>query len=218
MNTPFRWRTGWAEQHVLTRLKTGASSGNKELNMNNTESAVEQWLARGQVMETSLNAGLAWRVERGMLLIRSPARRGDLPWRLALPGDWLNIEALCGLPQDTQTTALIASHLRALPALQQPTSNELLTRVVHQQRQWADNMLALRSGSVEGRISHLLDLVRQAGGGTRGTKLDMPVLRDIATLVDAAPETACRVMARLRPLRKAACRPVGAAAPALACI
>ena len=185
--------------------------------MKNTESAVEQWLARGQVMETSLDAGLAWRVERGMLLIRSPARRGEPPWRLALPGDWLNIEALCGLPQDTQTTALIASRLRALPALQQPASHQLLTRVVHQQRQWADNLLALRSGSVERRIRHLLDLMRQAVGGHRGAELDMPVLRDIAALVDAAPETACRVLARLRPLRKAAPR-LGAATPALTCI
>ncbi|MBW8317324.1 MAG: hypothetical protein K0M73_21010 [Hydrogenophaga sp.] len=54
-------------------------------------------------------------------------------------------------------------------------------------------------------------------GGHRGAELDMPVLRDIAALVDAAPETACRVLARLRPSRKAAPR-LGAATPALTCI
>lgn len=174
--------------------------------MKKTGATVELLLGRGQVVEAALDAGLAWRVERGMLLIRRPAHRGELPWRLALPGDWLNIEALCGLPHDTQTTALIPSRLQALPAQQQPASHQLLTRVVHQQRQWADNMLALRSGSVEHRIRHLLDLVRQATGGPRGgaSEPDMPVLRDIAALVDAAPETACRVLARLRPSRKAA--------------
>lgn len=179
---------------------------------------VELLLGRGQVVEAALDAGLAWRVERGMLLIRSPASRGELPWRLALPGDWLNIEALCGLPHDTQTTALIPSRLQALPALHPPASNELLTRVVHQQRQWADNMLALRSGSVEHRIRHLLDLVRQAVGASRGgaSETDMPVLRDIAALVDAAPETACRVLARLRPSRQAARQASAAALPMLA--
>lgn len=184
--------------------------------MKKTGATLELLLGRGQVLEAALDAGLAWRVERGMLLIRSPARSGGMSWCLALPGDWLNIEALCDLPQDTQTTALIPSRLQALPTLQPPASNALLHRLVHQQRRWADDMLALRSGSVEHRIRHLLDLARRATGGARGGALepDLPVLRDIAALVDAAPETACRVLARLRPSRQSV-RP--AAMPLLAC-
>jgi len=186
--------------------------------MKKTGATVELLLGRGQALETALDAGLAWRVERGLLLVRSPARRGELSWRLALPGDWLNIEALCGLPPDTQTTALIPSRLQALPAQQPPASNELLKRLVQQQRQWADNLLALRSGSVEHRIRHLLDLVRQAVGAPRGgaPEPDLPVLRDIAALVDAAPETACRVLARLRPSRPTVRPAHGTALPLLA--
>ncbi|MGI9216222.1 MAG: hypothetical protein ACR2JA_04395 [Hydrogenophaga sp.] len=168
---------------------------------------VERLLERGQVMDATPDAGLAWRVERGLLLVHSPGS-----WRLALPGDWLNIEALCGLPPDTRNTALIPSRLQALPALPARGSHDLLTRVVHQQRQWADHLLALRSGSVEQRIRHLLDLVRQAVGGARGdaAEPDLPALRDIAALVDAAPETACRVLARVRPARQSA-RPASSA-------
>jgi len=184
-----------------------------------THATAELLLDRGQGVDALPDAGLAWRLERGMLLVRSPVRRGEVSWRLALPGDLLNIEALCGLPQDTTITALISSRLQALPELQPRASHELLTRVVHQQRQWADNLLALRSGRVEHRIRHLLNLVRQAVEGPRdGTsEPDMPVLRDIAALVDAAPETACRVLARLRPSRQAAPGARAVDAPALAC-
>lgn len=187
--------------------------------MQSKGATVELLLGRGQVLEDALDTGLSWRVERGMLLIRGTARRSDPSWRLALPGDWLHIEDICGLPQDTRTTALIPSHLRALPPFKQPLSTELLMRVVHQQRQWADNLLALRSGSVEHRIRHVLDLVRQAMGGSRGGALepDLPVLRDIASLVDAAPETVCRVLARLRPARPAVHRPLDSAMPVQAC-
>lgn len=156
--------------------------------MSSTGATVERVLERGQVMDARPDAGLAWRVERG-------------------------------LPPDTQTTALIPSRLQALPALPARGSHDLLTRVVHQQRQWADHLLALRSGSVEQRIRHLLDLVRQAVGGARGgaAEPDLPALRDIAALVDAAPETACRVLARLRPARQSG-RPASSAhRPLLVC-
>lgn len=182
--------------------------------MQSTGATVERLLGRGQVMDATPDAGQAWRVERGLLLIHSPGA-----WRLALPGDWLNIEALCGLPPDTQITALVPSRLQALPALPGPGSHELLTRLVRQQRQWTDHLLALRSGSVEQRIRHLLDLVRQAVGGPRSgaAEPDLPALRDIAALVDAAPETACRVLARLRPARKSARPAARPHRPVLAC-
>lgn len=169
--------------------------------MQSTGVTVERLLERGQVMDAAPDAGQACRLERGLLLIHSPGS-----WRLALPGDWLNIEALCGLPPDTQITALIPSRLKALPALPAPGGPELLAVLVRQQRLWAHHLLTLRSGSVEQRIRHLLDLVRQPVGGPRNGAADpdLPALRDIAALVDAAPETACRVLARLRPSRKSA--------------
>ena len=75
-----------------------------------------------------------------------------------------------------------------------------MQRLLLQQRRWADDMLALRTGSVEQRLGHWLALVNRTGGGsTHGASTDnAPTLRDIATLVDAAPETVCRVLARLR--------------------
>ena len=182
--------------------------------MQSTGITVERLLGRGQVMDAAPDAGEAWRVERGLLLVHSPGS-----WRLALPGDWLNIEALCGLPPDTRITALVPSRLQALPALPAPGGPELLALLVRQQRRWTDHLLALRSGSVEQRIRHLLDLVRQAVGGSRSgaAEPDLPALRDIAALVDAAPETACRVLARLRPARKSPRPASGTARPLLAC-
>ena len=62
-------------------------------------------------------------------------------------------------------------------------------------------MLALRTGPVEQRLGHWLALLSRAGAPGAAPSADGPTLREIATLVDAAPETVCRVLARLRPPR-----------------
>ena len=157
-------------------------------------------LDRGQTLDAELRAGQMWQLEQGMLLIQARGQTGDGTWRLAMPDDWLDLETACGLTADEQVIALLPSRLCALPMKTQSSSDGLLRRLIEQQRRWALHLMGLRSGPVERRIGHLLELARQAMGvGALGDTGAIPALRDVARLVDAAPETACRVLARMRP-------------------
>ena len=152
-------------------------------------------MARGQV--TILGQRQVWQLQRGLLMVQSLSRPGEAVRHLALPGDWLNLECLCDLPADTRITALMPSQLR--PLAQPPLADgpALIRNLLLQQRRWTDDMLALRTGSVEQRLGHWLELLSRAGGAAASSD-EVPTLREIATLVDAAPETVCRVLARLR--------------------
>lgn len=160
-------------------------------------------LTKGQSLEMSAGDGV-WRVTSGMLLIGDPARPDQPPWRLALPGDWLNLESVCGLPTDFQVSTLMSGALQAVPAAQGEAASRLLHRMVRQQQQWARNLLALRTGPVERRIEHVLALAGQARGRLSwdASAQELPLLRDIAALVDAAPATACRALAKWRSARQ----------------
>ena len=184
--------------------------------MNTTLPANRLELARGQAMSTLFDPhGPLWQVERGMLLVKGAQASGEAIWHLALPGDWLNLPRACGLGEGAQATALLPCRLRTVPQADRLSRERLLSRLVAQQQRWSMHLLALRSGPVERRIRHLLNLARLAMGGARqGAAVAMPILRDMATLVDAVPETVCRVLVRLQPHQRE--RAAKGAQPALA--
>ena len=171
-------------------------------------------MVRGQV--TILGQRQVWQLQRGLLMVQSLSRPGEAVRHLALPGDWLNLECLCDLPADTRITALTPSQLRPLSQPPLADGPALIRHLLLQQRRWTDDMLILRTGSVEQRLGGWLELLSRAGGAAASSD-EVPTLREIATLVDAAPETVCRVLARLRapdpaPVRTKA-RPARWAAP-----
>jgi hypothetical protein len=185
-------------------------------------------LERGQMWPPLNNArpGL-WQVEQGMLLVQCGTTLDPGAWYLALPGDCLNLSAACGLGEGglragdfagaagVQVTALLPSRLRALPVPGRVNREHLLGQLVVQQQRWMSHLMALRTGPVECRVRHLLTLTRLAAGGAdAGREPRLPVLRDMAALVDAVPETVCRVLTRLQP-RQARRRRKTAAAMAL---
>ena len=155
----------------------------------------QPWMPRGQV--TILGQRQVWLLQRGLLMVQSLSRPGEAVRHLALPGDWLNLECLCDLPADTRITALMPSQLRPLAQAPLTDGHALVRHLLLQQRRWMDDMLALRTGSVEQRLGRWLELLSRAGGAAASSD-EVPTLREIATLVDAAPETVCRVLARLR--------------------
>jgi hypothetical protein len=157
----------------------------------------EPLMTRGQV--TLLGQRRVWQLQRGLLMVQSLSRPGEAVRHLALPGDWLNLECLCDLPADTRITALMPSQLRPLAQSLLIEGPALIRHLLLQQRRWTDDMLALRTGSVEQRLERWLELLKRASVGSPAASSDeVPTLREIATLVDAAPETVCRVLARLR--------------------
>ena len=151
-------------------------------------------LKRGEVMAADSVADSVWQVLDGMVLVERDAPDARVSLRLALPSDWVGTEAMCDLSESTQVTALIPSTVQAI-AVRRLTVSAVMVR---QHQQSCDHLLALRSGPVEQRIDYLHALLQQASAGGQ---LVFPALRHIALLVDAAPETVCRIIAPLRPGR-----------------
>jgi hypothetical protein len=201
MNARFRNGTAALAQH---RSQITATRFLEHHTMNPTPTAERLMLARGQAMSKPIDTEAPlWQVEQGMLLVEVAQASGEATWHLALPGDWLNLPRACGLDEGTQATALLLSRLRTVPQADRLSRESLLGRLVAQQQRWSMHLMALRSGSVERRIRHLLNLTRLAMGGARqGAAVAMPILRDMATLVDAVPETVCRVLVRLQPRQR----------------
>ena len=160
-----------------------------------------QHLKRGQTLPAAQSPHWMWQVKTGMLLLERGPHPNDTGLQLALPGDLLGMDELCGLPAPAHTTALVPSVLEPVPADSLPLQAPLIRRLMRQHQQSADNLLALRTGPMERRLTHLLTLLSRASGRNWLNQADrvLPALRDTARLVDASPETACRVLARLRP-------------------
>lgn len=156
---------------------------------------IDDWpLKRGEVMAPDSVADSVWQVLDGMVLVERDVPAARVSLRLVLPGDWVGTEAMCDLSESTQVTALIPSTVQAI-AVRRLTVSAVMVR---QHQQSCDHLLALRTGPVEQRIDYLYALLQQASAGGQ---LVFPALRHIALLVDAAPETVCRILAPLRPER-----------------
>jgi hypothetical protein len=162
-------------------------------------------------------AGL-WQLTSGLMLVGRPDAPDGDRWHLAVPGDWLDLEERCGLEAPRQATALTSCDLRRAGPDATPAGEALLRQLLAQQHRWSRHLLGLRSGPVAGRVQHLLALTGSAAGPSAdaGDTARLPTLRDLAALVDAAPETVCRALTRLRPGhagRRGGRRPAAASAP-----
>lgn len=178
-------------------------------------------LVRGQTMDFNpagpAPAGL-WQLTHGLLLVGHHDAADGTTWHLALPGDWLDLEQRCGLQGPHEATALTRCHLRRAGPDAAPAGEALLRQLLAQQRRWSRLLLGLRSGPVTDRVQHLLDLAGSAAWPSADTDdtAQLPTLRDLAALVDAAPETVCRALTRLRPGhagRRGGRRPAAASVP-----
>jgi hypothetical protein len=87
----------------------------------------------------------------------------------------------------------------------------LLASAYLQQQTRAAEAVRLRSGSVATRVNHFLATLTRATGvmTQRVRDCDLPYLRDIAQIVDSAPESVCRALgslvaprSRARPARR----------------
>jgi len=139
----------------------------------------------------------AWRVESGLLCLgptqAPPASQAAAPvYALARPGDWV------WLPDPGVTAwALVPAVLGPRqPPQSQPDWQALLAQFCAQQCRQAADLAALRTGAAADRVRHLLLMLAPQGEPLP----DLPPLRAMSQLVDAAPETVSRVVSALRQL------------------
>lgn len=192
--------------------------------MTSTFSGPERACASQQVIFGVGDTGPVWRVVQGMVrLDRHSGGTVCQPVQLALPGDLIGVEALCGQPYQLSASAFTRCQLQAVPSQHAP--HDLLQQALLQHMQRSQDMAQLRTGSVLQRLSHLLALMGLQAPAGRVADADairqaLPALREVALLVDAKTETVCRALAQLLPPRSRKGGPVravrdwSAAAPA----
>lgn len=135
----------------------------------------------------------------GFVLIESGnTGHGDVAW-LALPGDLLAVEALLGLTQRGRARALVPCVVADVQGCDLAGWGDVLARAqVTQQQRLADTARLLQ-GSAGERVRHLLTLLC-TGSPNQGEAChcDIPVLADMARLINTAPETVSRVLGQFR--------------------
>jgi hypothetical protein len=147
-----------------------------------------KWKA-GQDIFQSGQDGPCWRVEEGLVLLDMSEPGGTGFTQLALPGDWLGAEF------ETEGTYAYRAHALVACVLSLDTQPDAAT-VWRQHHRRSREAMLLRTGSAPERLKQLLLSLPavDASGGHR----ELPTLKDMAEIIDSAPETVSRILSHLR--------------------
>lgn len=145
---------------------------------------------------------LLWRVQSGALRIDSAAEgEASRFMRLALPGDVIGVEQWVGTDDALSVRALTPVCLTPLQASGAPMMQVLMETVViaHQR---CREVVSLRTGPVSQRVKCLLLMFadKVSPDAQSQAECTLPMLNDMADILDAAPETVSRVFSSMRQL------------------
>jgi CRP-like cAMP-binding protein len=142
-----------------------------------------------------------WRLESGALRLASRNDGGTSTFvRLILPGDLVGVEILAGVAPRIDVGALTESLLVPVVLPEGAFLNQMWMDAVAQAHQRARDMASMRTGPTEKRVRQLLHALsaRRGEGGDATIDCTLPSLSDMATVLNAAPETVCRVLRALK--------------------
>ena len=157
-------------------------------------------LALGECLFEPGPSGAVWVVEQGAFRVERVSPQGGATFvQLAWSGDWLGVESLCAQPYSFRVTAMGPSLVREVDVSQEPERHRVLAQAYLQQQARAVEAAQLRSGPVASRVGYFLAAWSRATGAItqRVRDFELPYLRDIAVIVDSAPESVCRALGRL---------------------
>lgn len=142
-----------------------------------------------------------WRLESGAL--RMDCMQVGEPCdfvRLVLPGDLLGVESLVGVTDHLLVQAITPARLVPVVVLETGQLTQVLTDAVLRGHQRCRELVGLRTSTVMVRIKRLLQMLANGDGRDSGASMTcaIPSLRDMAVIVNAAPESVCRSLASLR--------------------
>jgi hypothetical protein len=163
-------------------------------------------------------SGPVWRVIKGVVRLDRASGPIRQPVQLALPGDLIGTEGLCGQPYKLSAKAFTACLLEPVQPAQASIPESLLQQALLQQLERSQDMAQLRTGSVLQRLTHMLGLMgldwradqRPKRSQSDAIRSALPTLREVALLIDAKTETVCRALAQLLPPRSRKSGSVGA--------
>jgi CRP-like cAMP-binding protein len=124
--------------------------------------------------------------------------------QLALPGDVLGVESLCGEASLFRAVAWMPCEVTVLQPFGTVAEFTLISQSYLQQQRRLHDMTRLRTGTVRSRVGHLLEmLARDEAGAMRPLgRQQLPTMKEMAQIVDAAHETVCRELNHFLPTRK----------------
>ncbi len=156
-------------------------------------------LGLGEQRGLWLGQGWAAQVQEGWCVLSAAVGADQAPrTQWVGPGDWLGAEWLDRAPVPAVVAALAPVVMQVWPVGPSRANAPLLMQCLDRQQQRASEWLALRSGPADQRLRVLLDLLSPQGTHRWPSSAELPSLKDIAQLVDLAPETACRALSRVR--------------------
>lgn len=165
--------------------------------------------ASNQTIFLAGESGPVWRVVEGVVRLDRGCGPIRQPVQLALPGDLIGTEALCGQPYQLSASAFTRCRLEPVRPAADTAPEPLLQQALLQHLGRSQDMAQLRTGSVLQRLTHLLGLMgldrpvhdAALAGQADAVRKALPTLREVALLVDAKTETVCRALAQLLPPR-----------------
>lgn len=160
-------------------------------------------IKRGQVLMSTGEFGPVWRVTQGVFRLERLSTDGLSLVQLGLSGDLLGVESLCAEPYAYTVTAITTSEAK-LQAVDGDLSRfGVVAKAYLQQQRRTHDMMKLRGGPVKYRLAHFLTLLARNEDGTQREldRRDLPVLKDVAAILDTATETVCRELNAFLPAR-----------------
>ena len=160
-------------------------------------------IKRGHALVSAGEFGPVWRVNQGVFRLERLGLDGLSLVQLALPGDLLGVESLCGEAYAYTVTAITTGEAQIQNTQGELSRFGIVAKAYLQQQRRTHDMMKLRGGPVSERLNHFLKLLsRNADGSERELdRRDLPVLKDVAAIVDIAAETVCRELNAFLPAR-----------------
>ncbi len=160
-------------------------------------------IKRGQVLVNAGEYGPVWRIKEGMFGLERVSHDGLSLVQLGLPGDLLGVEALCAEPYAYTITAITTGKAELVDANHELSRFGIVAKAYLQQQRRTHDMMKLRGGPVNERLAHFLKLLaRNVDGSERELdRRDLPILKEIASILDTATETVCRELNAFLPAR-----------------
>jgi CRP-like cAMP-binding protein len=160
-------------------------------------------IKRGQVLASAGEYGPVWRITEGMFRLERMGHDGLSLVQLGLPGDLLGVEGLCAEPYAYTITAITTGQTELVDANHELSRFGIVAKAYLQQQRRTHDMMKLRGGPVTDRLAHFLKLLaRDADGCERALdRRDLPILKEIASILDTATETVCRELNAFLPAR-----------------
>lgn len=157
-------------------------------------------LATGELLFEAGGHGSVWQLESGAIRLDRADREGPRFMQLALPGDLMGLELLAAYPYAYSARAIVPSTVRRRSLAADAERRLALIEGLVQQQRRGEDLMALRGGSAQGRLKHLLlSLAPEEAPWTgAGTACALPTIKDMAAIIDTAPETVSRIFANLK--------------------